>query len=208
MITMRIAHPTWPERVDERPRVLVENQDFGCAYAMERILESEGFEVAVCGGPNALEARCPLIASGHCALAAGADVIVHSLNPDRLEHAVVLRALRSHHPDTPRIVEVPGPATVRHGELLEGSTVVAMPITRTTFLRAVRSSAGAGEAPDLHKSVDPLVGDGDTLECEHCGDTHEVFTLDGVPRLQAVRCGDRTIPVAMENQRFRSFKDM
>ena len=205
---MRIAHPTWPERVDERPRILIESQDAGAGCAMERVLESEGFEVAICGGPDALRGRCPLIASGRCALAADADIIVHGLNPDRLEHAVVLHALRSHHPETPRIVEVPGPAAKRHAELLEGSTVLSMPTTRATLLRAVRSCAPRKASPERDRSVDPLVGDGDTVECERCGDTHEVFTLDGVPRLQAVRCGDRTLPVAMENQRFRSFKDV
>ena len=204
---MRIAHPTWPERVDERPRILIEHQDLGMGCAMQRVLESEGFEVAICGGPDNLRGRCPLVASGRCALAADADIIVHGLNPDRLEHAVVLHALRSHHPATPRIVEVPGPAAARHTELLEGSTVLPMPTTRAAFLRAVRSCAGVTDALD-RKGVDPLVGDGDTVECERCGDSHEVFTLDGVPRLQAVRCGERTLPVAMENQRFRSFKDV
>jgi len=200
---MRVESPTWPERVGDRPRILVENHDLGTGHAVGRVLESEGFEVAICGGPDAFRRhRCPLVATGKCALAAGADVIVHGLNPDRSEHAAVLQSLRTLHPDTPRVVEIPGPTRERHTELLEGSTVVPMPVTRAALVTAVHSRLRAKGTPSQSRSVDPLVGDGEVLDCEHCGDAHVVFTLDGEPRLQAVRCGSRTIPVGMENQRF------
>ena len=45
------------------------------------------------------------------------------------------------------------------------------------------------------------VKDGDVLACARCGGSHEVFTLDGVPRLQVVRCGSSTLPVGIENER-------
>lgn len=136
----------WPERTDERTRVLVENHDFGNGFAIERALEDEGFEVSICGGPDALpKHRCPLVANGACGLVDGADVVVHSLNPDRPEHRSVLQSLRTLHPSTPLVVEVPVPSQERHAELLEGCTVLSVPATRETLLDAVRAATAGGD---------------------------------------------------------------
>lgn len=127
----------WAERGD-RPRVLVENPDVGIGFALERFLEDEGCEVLCCGGPDALHRhRCSLVFDEDCALAAGADVIVHGLNPDRPEHAEVLRALRARHPDTPLVVEVPAPTAARHPGLLDGCVVVPFPATRDSLREAL-----------------------------------------------------------------------
>jgi len=118
--------------------VLVENPDVGVGFVLERFLEREGCEVAVCGGPDGLRRhRCPLVFDEDCALAAGADVIVHGLNPDRPEHAEVLRALRSKHPTTPVVVEVPRPSIERHAGLLADCIVVPFPATRDSLRGAV-----------------------------------------------------------------------
>ncbi|HUV09546.1 MAG TPA: hypothetical protein VMX12_01115 [Acidimicrobiia bacterium] len=129
--------PGWAER-GSRPRVLVENPDVGVGFALERFLEAEGCEVAVCGGPDRLRRhRCPLVFDEDCALAAGADVIVHGLNPDRPEHAEVLRALRAKHPSTPLVVEVTNPTAARHAGLLADCVVVPFPATRGSLRGAV-----------------------------------------------------------------------
>jgi hypothetical protein len=141
---VKTERPEWDEHRDGRPRALVENPDFGVGFAIERVLAAEGYDVSVCGGPDRLRGhRCPLIAEGRCGLAEGADVIVHSLNPDRLEHLTVLRGLRSRYPHTPLVVEVPTPAVERHRGVLSGCTVVAMPVTRDTLVSAVASSLRA-----------------------------------------------------------------
>lgn len=133
----RERQPSWGER-DERQRVLVENPDFGVGFAIERVLEDAGYEVAVCGGPDSLRGHeCPLVFTGACELVSGADVVVHSLNPDRSAHAEVLRALRAKHPDTPIVVEVPGPSASRHEGLLDGCVVVPFPATRESLVGAV-----------------------------------------------------------------------
>jgi CheY-like chemotaxis protein len=150
----RRPQPTWdavpapgsraPGSSAPRRRILVENGDFGVGYAVERVLEEAGYEVAVCGGPDHLaHHECPLVFSDECALVAGADLVVHSLNPDRHENAEVLRALRAKHPDTPVVVEVAGPAAAHHEGLLAGCTVVAFPVTRDSLVEAV-----AGALPD------------------------------------------------------------
>jgi len=131
------GQPRWGER-GERPRVVVENPDFGIGFAVERVLENAGYDVTLCGGPDSLARHeCPLVFTGTCDLVSGADVVVHSLNPDRSEHAEVLRALRATHPETPVVVEVPGPSAARHEGLLDGCVVVPFPASRESLIDAV-----------------------------------------------------------------------
>jgi hypothetical protein len=166
---VKTKQPRWDERGDGRLRVLVENPDFG--FAAERVFEAAGYNVAVCGGPERLRGhRCPLVTEGRCALAEGADVIVHSLNPARPEHAAVLRALRARHPTTPLIVEVPSPALVRHTALLQGCTIMEMPATRDKLVSTVASSLDRAPKGDVARRAavrEPfLVGYGDIVTCE------------------------------------------
>ena len=131
------ATPSWEER-GIRPRVLVENRDVGVGDAIKRFLEAQGCEVAVCEGPDGIpRGRCRVVFEEDCALAAGADVIVHGLNPDYPEHAEVLRALRAKHPEVPVVVEVPTPAVARHAGLLADCVVVPFPATGDALLAAV-----------------------------------------------------------------------
>jgi hypothetical protein len=137
------AIPRWPSGRD-RPRVLVENPDFGVGYAVEHVLRDDGYDVALCGGPDRLpHHECPLIFEGRCGAVEGADVVVHSLNPDRPDHASVLRGLRSRYPDVPVVVEVPGPTAARHPGLLHGCVVLASPAKRETLVAAVRQALEA-----------------------------------------------------------------
>lgn len=137
------------------PRVLVENPDFGIGYSMERLLIERGYDVAVCEGPDCNQARrCPLVATGECDLAANADVIVHSLNLDRPDHAAVLQALRERCPGARIVVEIPTPSIARHQELLEGCSILRFPATRTTLNNAVEVAVASrthGHLPDQLK---------------------------------------------------------
>jgi len=129
----------WPGRMDWRARVLVENADRSVGYATQKLLIDEAFDVQYCGGPDLLRRqRCPLVTEGRCALVDGADVVVHSLNLDRPDHAAVLRRMRELHPDTPVVVEVPTPVLEKHADLLDGFTIVPMPATRVALTDAVR----------------------------------------------------------------------
>jgi len=122
-------------------RVLIENPDLGIGYSAERLLIREGYDVAVCEGPDRRQGRrCPLVETGECELAAHADVIVHSLNPDRPEHEEVLWALRECCPGASIVVEVPEPTVERHRELLGGCSVLAWPATRASLTNAVETA--------------------------------------------------------------------
>jgi hypothetical protein len=124
-----------------RPRVLIENSDYGTAYAAERILERRGYEVSVCGGPDHLRGRrCPLVAEGRCELVDDADVVVHGLDPDRPDHRAVLAALREERPSVPIVAEMTAAAAERHADLLEGCTVVSFPVTTEPLRAAVRTA--------------------------------------------------------------------
>lgn len=134
------------------PRVLVENPDLGVGYSFERLLIEQGYGVAVCEGPDCWKARrCPLVATGECDLAANADVIVHSLNPNRPEHAEVLQALRSRYPTAPVVTEIAEPAMAHHRELLRGCSVLRFPATRTSLTRAVHAAAATHKGGRVHR---------------------------------------------------------
>jgi hypothetical protein len=91
-------------------------------------LERQGFAVDVCGGPEHVDGgRCTLLATGDCPLVERADVLVHSLNLDRLEHRRVFMAIRSRRPDLPVVVEMPRPAIERHERLLTGCVTIPFP---------------------------------------------------------------------------------
>jgi hypothetical protein len=125
--------------MDWRARVLVENADSGVGFAMQELLKNAAFDVQYCGGPDRLRGhRCPLVTEGRCSLVEGADVVVHSLNLDRPDHAAVLQGIRDLHPDTPVVVEVPTPVMEKHADLLDGFTIVPMPATRAALTNAVR----------------------------------------------------------------------
>jgi CheY-like chemotaxis protein len=99
----------WPERAG-RARVLIEDSDGGTSAAARQILQKAGYDVAVCCGPEYLsDRRCPLVADGTCAAAAGADVILCSLRLGMPENAAVVRALRAQHPSTPIVISVTEP---------------------------------------------------------------------------------------------------
>ena len=137
---------TWSERTG-RPRVLIEDPDGAILWASEDFLRREGLDVAVCGGPETMGCRrCPLVTSGDCALAEGADVIYTSLRWHNPESREVLRALRAQHPRTPVVVEIPEPDVKRFADVLTGCQVVHVPSERATMLGAIRDALATTSA--------------------------------------------------------------
>ena len=100
----RSAQPTesW-SGTGERPRVLVECPDSAMTWAMERVLDDAGFEVASCAGPSG-PSRCALIETGHCDLQAGADVVVNCLGGRGTGGPAIARRTSETRPEIPLIV--------------------------------------------------------------------------------------------------------
>lgn len=97
----------WTTDPGPRPRVLVECPDSAMVWALERVLEDAGYEVAACAGPSA-HATCALARTGRCELQAGADVIVNGLGPGEIARGVA-RDTAVAYPDTPLVVGATGP---------------------------------------------------------------------------------------------------
>lgn len=121
-----------------RPRVLVESSDAAEQWAMEEALRAAGYEVAVCDGPGVYGSPCPLVQTGECALAAGADVIVNGFPLGLPDNQDVLWALQERCPATPVIVEARRHEVERYATLLEGCQIMPFSLTTAGLLSAVR----------------------------------------------------------------------
>ena len=128
----------WPER-QARARVLVEEADPASGWAVQKLLQNEGYDVAVCGGPEVL-GRCFLVEDDRCPLAEGADVILNSLSLSQPDRREVVEALRARLPGTPVIVGVPQPQAAEHAALLEGCRLMVFPPDSGTIKREVRGA--------------------------------------------------------------------
>ena len=136
----------WGHGRSGRARVLVENADGAEQWACEGILGRAGYEVAVCGGPDAHGAPCPLVERGECDLAAGADVIVNGFRLAEPRNQDVIRALRAHRPGTPLVVEAAVQEIERHADVLQGCTVASFPMTTAGLLEEVGEALAEGTA--------------------------------------------------------------
>lgn len=87
-------------------------------------LEQSGHPVVVCHGPPHGE-LCPILATGDCPLASGAEGIVFELDLTRPQHrAILLRYKRSLREDLPIWVIVDPSQAARYSDLLRGLEVV------------------------------------------------------------------------------------
>lgn len=137
---------TWSSRT-ERPRVLIEDPDGAIRWASKRFLQRQGFDVAVCPGPEAMGARrCPEVSCGTCPLAEGADIIYMNLGWNNPESRDVLQAHRSRYPDTPVVVEITDPNAKRFPDILTGCQRVPAPSGRSTMLGAIRDTLASTSA--------------------------------------------------------------
>jgi len=95
----RVPRSTWhsPPRAGRRPRVLIEDDHPALAISDFTLFKQAGFDVAFCSGPGEDPDACPLLRDGQCPLVAGADAVLHSLDPA----SGVAAAIRRQRPDLP-----------------------------------------------------------------------------------------------------------
>ena len=107
------------------PRVVIENHDPDAGEAVAELLRADGFDVAVCTGPErAGEPGCPLVEGEACDVVDVADVILYDLDLARDRDREVLAAAKLQHPDTPIIAEVSTDQARQYAPLLEDVIVV------------------------------------------------------------------------------------
>jgi len=90
-----------PGLAGRRPRLLIEDGRPVLAISDFSLFQDAGFDVAFCGGPGGDPGGCPLVRGEPCLLVAGADVVLHGLEP-RLGVAAAIRRQR---PELPVVVE-------------------------------------------------------------------------------------------------------
>ena len=136
----------WPaDRVEGRPRVLVEYPPAGTPTVLADVLERAGFDALVCDRPADHPESCRLLQGGACDLAAGADVIFNGFGLAEPEHREIIARLRAGHPDTPLVVETTGPRAEANADLLGGCIRCDSPLRARALVDAVRrATAGDG----------------------------------------------------------------
>lgn len=123
---------------ESRPLVVVESGRPEAREAMARSLRAVGFDVACCPGPHQLHGGgCPLVETSDCSQVERASAVVHDLDLDDPDDREILLTLRARYPQLPVVVEMPTAAALRHGDLLEGCTVVP-PFSSDSLAAAVR----------------------------------------------------------------------
>lgn len=101
-----------PDRHGPPWRLLVESPDPGLAISNFDAFRDAGFDVTVCGGPDAHAGECPVVRGEPCPLMAGADIVLFDLDgdpPRRSEvlaprRSQVLAAMRANRPGLPIVV--------------------------------------------------------------------------------------------------------
>ena len=99
----RVPRRAWSSRrgAARRPRVLVEDDHRSLAISDFSMFDKAGFDVAVCSGPGGSPRDCPLLRGQECAAVAGADAVLHGLDPE----LGIAAAIRRRHPDVVVVVE-------------------------------------------------------------------------------------------------------
>jgi hypothetical protein len=143
----RPVHDAWPDRSDDRVRVLLECPPESSPAIIASVIERHGYDVRSCEGPD--QHRCDLHENGVCALVDGADVVVNllrtrSTGPSVLDEVVAIRrppavvAERTH----PRVMAARnGTDGVEHLDA-DGVTVIEAPMTGRTLIEAIEQAAG------------------------------------------------------------------
>jgi hypothetical protein len=109
----RVSRRTWysPSSTGRRPRVLIEDSHPALEISDFAAFRDAGFDVAYCSGPAAGAAgpapgSCPLLCGADCEILAGADVVLHGLDPA----SGVAADIRWWHPELPVVAKTDGPA--------------------------------------------------------------------------------------------------
>jgi hypothetical protein len=97
----RVPRRAWRSagRAGHRPRVLIEDDHPALAISDFSLFEQAGFDVAFCPGPGRGLTACPVLHGGPCPIVAGADAVLHNLDPE----LGVAAAIRRHNPGVPVI---------------------------------------------------------------------------------------------------------
>jgi len=101
----RVPRRAWrsARRAGHRPRVLIEDGHPALAISDFSMFEQAGFDVAFCSGPGPDLAACPLLRDRLCPVLAGADAVLHGLDPE----SGVAAAIRRRRPGLPVVVAQP-----------------------------------------------------------------------------------------------------
>jgi len=102
-MNQRLPRRAWsaPRLAGRRPRLLVEDGHPALAISDFSLFQDAGFDVAFCSGPGNDSLACPLLRGQPCALVAGADVVLHGLDPA----LGIAAAIRRQRPELPVVVE-------------------------------------------------------------------------------------------------------
>ena len=139
--------PTW--RGGPGPRVLIEEPDPAMAWADERVLSREGYDVAVCGGPSSMLGGCPLLEHGSCRIADEAAAIVVGLSMSRGPGRALVAAHRERRRSDSICVETLTSEMERFGDDFTGTHVLRVPVTRNMLLEGARRAAHGSRAPEV-----------------------------------------------------------
>ena len=129
-----------------RPRVLVEASEWVNREVLVKHLHEAGYAVVGCAGPDRADEDCTLVATGSCAGADEADVILQSLRHTDPRNHEVLRSIRRTYPDTPIVVEVPSQRVAAFPDDFAGLHVVPHPATLEQLRKAVEKALEGKQA--------------------------------------------------------------
>jgi hypothetical protein len=139
----RIPRRTWssPHPSGRRPRLLIEDGHPALAISDFSLFRDAGFDVAFCSGPGDEPGACPLLRGQQCPLVAGADVVLHGLDP-----AVgIAAAIRRQRPELPVVVEQRRPEAGSAGTVPAGCVPLGYPCSVSgqvdALLRAVTGAS-------------------------------------------------------------------
>lgn len=132
------------KRWEPPKRVLVEQPDGGVAWATERVLRREGWDVAVCPGPEHLRGDgCPLLTGGRCSAVEGADAIVFALPLSSEKSRLILRAHRPTAGSRPVCVETATRDAEAFAAAQDAFTLLREPIVASALVDALDAALSA-----------------------------------------------------------------
>ena len=137
----RVPGRAWysPGLAGRRPRMLVESDSAALAISDFSLFQQAGFEVAFCSGPGRTPRACPLLRGQDCAVLAGADVVLHGLDPA----LGIAAAIRQAHPDLPVVAEQPNGADGSPAPVPDGCLPLVYPCSVHGQVDAVRRALGS-----------------------------------------------------------------
>jgi hypothetical protein len=103
LMKQRASRSGWssPRRPGHRPRLLVEDDREALVISDFSLFYGAGFDVGFCSGPGDDPHACPVLHGQACPLLAGADVVLHGLDPE----LGVAAAIRRQYPRLPVVIE-------------------------------------------------------------------------------------------------------